>query len=165
MSDEFEWDDVDFSSIEDPTADAIGSLVVNFAYFNSCLDGAASSFMSLNIEQARALIVPLQPREKVKIIRGFANAHLNDERKDKVKSVCKRCDELISYRNAVLHSHMVRRSQKGPVELYDYSGSGRFNPKSRELPADEVAHNAVHALVLGKEVHELGIENEKLKTK
>ena len=35
MSDEFEWDDVDFSSLEDPTADAIGSLVVNFAYFNS----------------------------------------------------------------------------------------------------------------------------------
>ena len=38
MSDEKRWDDIDLTNMIDPTADAIGSLVVNFAYFNSCLD-------------------------------------------------------------------------------------------------------------------------------
>lgn len=156
MAEEERWNDIDLGSMSDPTADAIGSLVVNFAYFSSCLDGTATAFMNLSIEQARALIVPLQPREKVKIIRGFADAHLQDELLSAIKSLCKRCDALIDYRNAILHSHMVRRTRDGPVELHDYGGSGRFKPKIRELPLEQVAHNAVHALVLGKEVQELG---------
>lgn len=160
-----EWDDIDLSSEKDPVADSIGSLIVNFAYFNSCLDGAASSFMSLDVEQSKALILPLQPREKVKIVRGFAKVHFNDVRKRQVESVCKRCDELIDFRNVLLHSHMIKRSPDGPIQLYDYNGSGRFKPKVRELPADEVAHNAIHALVLGREVRELGLSNERSKLK
>ena len=69
--------------------DALGAFIINYAYFNSSLDGVVSNFLGLTIEQARALVVPLQPRDKINLIRGYSKNILRKKSKKRLKKSVK----------------------------------------------------------------------------
>ncbi len=117
---------------------AIGSLIINFAYFNSCLDGLVSAFLGLNKNQARCLVVPLQPREKVKLIRGYSKEYFEEGAINDIKALCKDCDKLIYFRNQIAHCHMVKKSADTPLQLCDYGGNKRFKPEYIDVEVQDL---------------------------
>ena len=138
-------------------ANAIGSLFINFALFNSHLNGALSTLLNLSLEQARALIIPLMPRPKLEMLQGYTKVHWEKAKADEVKYICKLGMALTDYRNNIAHGDMILSDPTGPVHLALYKGNTRFNPKLVPIPADEVEHNAMHAMYLAREFRKLGL--------
>ena len=138
-------------------ADAIGSLFINFALFNSHLNSALTAQLKLTLEQARALVLPLQPRPKIEMISWYAKQHWSKEAFEEVKYICNLARALADFRNDIAHCDMVLPDPSGEVHLASYAGSNRFDPKLRPMPVDDVAHNAMHALHLAREFRSLAI--------
>lgn len=139
---------------DNPLADAIGALFINFAVFNSSLNSALTAMLGLSLPQARALVVPLQARPKIEMISQFAKRHWPKETADEIKKLCKQALELADHRNEIAHGDMVRESETSPVMLALYNGPRRFEPLLKPLEAEAVAHAAMHALHLGQEFRE-----------
>lgn len=138
-------------------ADGIGTLFINFALFNAHLNSALTAQLKLSLEQARALILPLQPRPKLEMIQAYAKHHWEKSAADEVKHICQMGLALTDYRNDIAHGDLILRDPEGEVEIATYKGASRFSPKLRPLAPDEVAHNAMHTLHLAREFRSLAI--------
>lgn len=136
-------------------ADAIGSLVINFALFNAYLNSALTAQLALNLEQARALVLPLQPRQKVEMIQWYAEHHWDAAAQKIIKEICKRARALADYRNDIAHGDMIMRAPDQDVTLMTYGGKKRFEPKEQVLRSEDVAHAAMNALYLASEFQAL----------
>lgn len=143
-------------SAEARLPNAIGSFIVNFALFNSRVNSALTAAFNLTIEQARAFVLPMHPRTKLELIQGYAKAHLNKDTTKEINELCETAKKLANYRNSIAHGDLVSTDDPHTLHLYKYTGAKRFNPQAQPLRADEVEHNAMHAIHLSKEFLRLG---------
>jgi hypothetical protein len=136
---------------DDKLADAIGSLFINFALFNSNLNTALTAQLGLSEMQARALVLPLQPRAKLELVQGYAVENRPEDAIKDVKELRSKARELADCRNHIAHDEMVLPDPIGHIHLVTVSGKHRFKPKLTELKTADLAHAAMHALFLAKE--------------
>ena len=150
--------DATITNNDDPQlGDAIGSLFINFALLNSNINSALSALLSLNLVQEKALVLPLQPKQKIDLIKAFTNEYWGKEGISAINSLYKDTEKLIDFRNKLAHGDMVLSEEGGTVSLATYRGKNRFNPKLTAIPSDIVSHNAMHCLFLAKEFRRLAM--------
>lgn len=146
-----------FIDQSDGLADAIGSLFINFALFNSHLNAALSAIYGLSLQQARSFVLPLHPRTKIEGITAYAKHHWEEKDAAYLKEICSTASQITNYRNTIAHGDMIKSEECHTVRLATYKGKHRFDPKLTPIPADAVAHNAMVCLHLGKEFRRLAI--------
>jgi hypothetical protein len=152
-----------FGGQDNLLADAIGSLFMNFAVFDNYLNVVISVQLDLSKTQWRALVVPLNPRQKVEMITWFAKKHWPSKEVEELKELCKRSRELIEYRNDIAHGHIVVSDDEQGLDLVTFGGAHRFDPHRVPFDTETVAHAAMNALHLAKEMRVLAAKATKLR--
>lgn len=116
----------------------LGALFVNFGSLEHTLSLAVAAAMKLTDDQERAIVRGMFASGKSSFLNGCAKRRWNKEYQAVMSQLFKDIDDVIEYRNAFAHGHIMHDAN-GVYQLISFRGQDRFGGRVETINLIQLA--------------------------